>query len=195
MRRAIATIAALVPTDLNGDPVVVTGTVVVPLTPAPPDGRTVVSWGHPTVGSAAHCAPSRAFDPSCGIEGLRMLLDRGYAVVATDYAGMGADGPDSYLIGVTDGNNVQADPTTTEPWATLLQQNSAGRNAFDAPLFVAQGRADELVGPSDTAAFVQHGASLGIDVTSYTVPFADHGTIAYLAVPKLDAWLDGQGIP
>ncbi len=85
-------------------------------------------------------------------------------------------------------------PDDDQAWATLLQQNSAGRRAFDAPLFVAQGLADELVVPADTAAFVEHEAGLGIDVTSYTVPFADHGTIAYLAVPELDAWLDGHGL-
>ena len=49
-------------------------------------------------------------------------------------------------------------------------------------------------GQARDAQFVEHEAGLGIDVTSYTVPFADHGTIAYLAVPELDAWLDGHGL-
>jgi pimeloyl-ACP methyl ester carboxylesterase len=93
-------------TDLDGRPVIATGVVVTPLGPAPEGGRTVVSWGHPTTGSAAECAPSYGFDPYIGIEGLRVLLDRGYTVVATDYTGMGADGPDSYLIGSTEGRNV-----------------------------------------------------------------------------------------
>lgn len=93
-------------TDLNGDPVAVTGIVVTPLGPAPAGGRTVVSWGHPTTGSARECAPSYGFDPYVGIEGVRTLLDRGYTVVATDYAGMGVAGPDSYLIGSTEGRNV-----------------------------------------------------------------------------------------
>ncbi|MGQ2915882.1 hypothetical protein [Microbacterium aurantiacum] len=85
-------------TDLNGDPVVSTGVVVVPLGPPPAEGRTVVSWGHPTTGSASECAPSLGLDPYIGIEGMRVLLDRGYTVVATDYTGMGTAGPDSYLI-------------------------------------------------------------------------------------------------
>ena len=38
--------------------------------------------------------------------GLHELVAAGYAVVATDYSGMGADGPPAYLIGVTEGNNV-----------------------------------------------------------------------------------------
>lgn len=93
-------------TDVHGQPVVVTGVLVVPLGPPPASGRTVVSWGHPTTGSAPRCAPSAGLDPTFGIEGLRSLLDRGYAVVATDYAGMGTAGPDSYLVGETEGNNV-----------------------------------------------------------------------------------------
>lgn len=311
-------------TDLNGVTVVVTGVLVVPVTPPPEEGRTVVSWGHPTTGSALQCAPSSGFDPTILIEGMRPLLDRGYAVVATDYAGMGTAGPDSYLVGVTEGNNVldavraaqgvpdaaassrvilwghsqggQAalfaaerapayapeltieavavaapaanliglleahlddisgvtigsyafsayaqvyaevpgtaladiltpaavaiqpqmnrlcllanipalhalgepvvgdfvtqDPTTTEPFRTLLTDNSAGASGFAAPLFVAQGLADQLVVPSDTAQFVSHEASLGIDVTYEQIPFATHGTVAYLAVPAMIQWLD-----
>ncbi|WP_232711097.1 MULTISPECIES: alpha/beta fold hydrolase [unclassified Microbacterium] len=93
-------------TDLNGEPLIVSGIVVAPLGPAPAGGRTVLSWGHPTTGSARDCAPSLAADPFLDIEGLRLMLDRGYVVVATDYAGMGYPGPDSYLVGETEGNNV-----------------------------------------------------------------------------------------
>ena len=45
-------------TDVNGDPAVSTGVLVVPLVPAPPGGRTIVSWGHPTRGAAMWCARS-----------------------------------------------------------------------------------------------------------------------------------------
>ncbi|MBZ6371580.1 MAG: hypothetical protein LBE44_06720 [Microbacterium hominis] len=34
---------------------------------------------------------------------MRLMLDRGYTIVATDYVGMGTDGPDSYLVGDTGG--------------------------------------------------------------------------------------------
>ena len=309
-------------TDVHGDPAVATGVLVVPLTPAPSRGRTVVSWGHPTTGAARDCAPSYGFAPFIGNEGLGFLLDRGYAVVATDYVGMGTDGTDSYLVGVTGGNAVLdavraapaipdaraservvlwghsqggqavlfaaqqaaeytpeldlhavaaaapaaglpglmsahlddisgvtigsyaftayadvypqapadeiltpaaqeivprmnelclltnipelhrigqplvgdftvSDPTTTEPWASLLEENSAGATAFDAPLFLAQGLKDELVVPSDTTEFAQHEAGLGMDVTYHEIPFATHGTVAYLAIPAMLRWLDG----
>lgn len=308
-------------TDVHGDPAVATGVLVVPLAPAPARGRTIVSWAHPTTGAARDCAPSYGFDPFLGIEGLRFLLDRGYAVVATDYVGMGTAGPDSYLVGVTGGNAVldaaraargvaearaserlvlwghsqggqavlfaaqraadyapelalqavaaaapaadltglmsahlddisgvtigayafsayadvypeasldgiltsaaqrivprmnelcllshigelheiglplvgdftTSDPTTTEPWATLLAENSAGGTAFAAPLFLAQGLRDELIVPDDTAEFAGHEASLGMDVTYHEIPFADHGSVAYLSLPAMLRWLD-----
>jgi pimeloyl-ACP methyl ester carboxylesterase len=93
-------------TDQAGQPVLNSGMLVVPDGPAPLDGRTIVSWGHPTTGSAEKCAPSRSVDPYFWIEGLPDLLSRGYAVVATDYTGLGVPGPDSYLIGATEGRNV-----------------------------------------------------------------------------------------
>lgn len=322
-------------TDLDGTPVLVTGVVVVPDGEAPAGGRTVLAWGHPTTGTDPSCAPSRAFDPFIGIEGMRLMLDRGYAVVATDYLGMGIEttdgkqaGLDSYLVGETAARNVldsvraaqqieavhaggdvvlwghsqggQAvlfaaqeapeyapelriaavaaaapaadltklmgshlddisgvtigsyafpafaavyadvpgvelssiltpaaiekapqmnslcllsnltelheigqplignftlhDPTAVEPWATLLEENSAGAKPFEAPLFIAQGSADELVLPADTAAFVDHEESIGVKVHAVTVPGASHGTIAYESLPELERWLE-QHVP
>lgn len=312
--------------DLRGDPVVVSGIVVVPIGIPPVGGRIVVSWGHPTTGAARQCAPSLGLDPFISVEGLRLLLDRGYVVTYTDYAGMGVAGPDSYLVGATEGNNVldavraaraipfaaagdrvilwghsqggQAvlfaaeraaayapelhieavavaapaadlgalldadlgdiagvsigsyaftayarvyaevipgasladilsaramavvermsqlclltqnaqlhalagplvgdfvtrDPVSTPPWSRLLQENSAGAAPFAAPLFVAQGLDDTLVRPADTEAFVAHERAQGMDVTLETVPFADHGTIAYSSLPALAEFLDG----
>ncbi len=310
-------------TDVHGETVVATGIVLAPRGAAPAGGRTVLAWGHPTTGTAEECAPSRSLDPFLDIEGMRMMLDRGYTVVATDYVGMGTAGPDSYLVGVTAGNSVldavraaraldgtgasasvilwghsqggqavvfaaeratayapelhieavavaapaadltalleghlddvsgvtigsyafqaysevyaargaqldgiltpdaqrilpqmnslcllthlselhriaapvvggfvSANPSDVEPWATLLRENSAGRTAFDAPLFVAQGLKDELVLPEDTEEFVDGERRLGIDVTYHPIPLADHGTVAYLALPALNGWLD-----
>lgn len=93
-------------TDLDGHAVVNSGLVVVPTSAAPAAGRTIVSWAHPTTGSAEKCAPSRSTDPFDTVEGLTDFLNRGYAVAYTDYTGMGTPGPDSYLIGGTEGRNV-----------------------------------------------------------------------------------------
>lgn len=314
-------------TDVHGSAVVATGVVVAPLGPAPAGGRTVLAWGHPTTGTDPECAPSRGFDPFQLIEGMRLLLDRGYAIAATDYVGMGTAGPDSYLVGDTGGNAVldavraaqqlraahasdrvilwghsqggqavlfaaerapayapdlsiegvavaapaadltallsdhiddisgvtigsyafsafaqvyadrgatldgiltpeaqrilpemnrlcllanigrlheigeplvgrfvTADPGTVPPWATLLAENSAGGTSFAAPLFVAQGLDDTLVVPSATEAFVSHERSQGVDVEFHRIRGADHGTVAYLALPALMSWLDAHRI-
>ncbi|WP_290470902.1 lipase family protein, partial [Leifsonia sp. 71-9] len=103
---AVATRILFHSTDLNGRPVVNSGLLVAPDSPAPTGGRTIVSWGHPTTGVAEGCAPSRSFDPYDSVEGLTDFLNRGYAVVYTDYTGMGTAGPDSYLVGDTEGRNV-----------------------------------------------------------------------------------------
>jgi alpha-beta hydrolase superfamily lysophospholipase len=92
--------------DLRGADVVVSGVVAAPRGPVPPGGRPIVSWGHPTTGAARRCAPSLGIDPFDLLEGLRDLLSAGYVVVATDYPGMGAAGPDSYLIGTSEGNSM-----------------------------------------------------------------------------------------
>ncbi|BEH02681.1 hypothetical protein brsh051_19620 [Brooklawnia propionicigenes] len=81
------------------------------------------------------------------------------------------------------------DPAEVEPWATLLRENSAGASAFSAPLFVAQGLDDQLVLPADTEKFIDHEKQLGVAVHYHPVEHADHGTIAYLALPALNSWL------
>ncbi|OJX62949.1 MAG: lipase [Micrococcales bacterium 73-13] len=93
-------------TDLDGADILVSGVVAVPQGTPPAGGRTVVAWGHPTTGAEVRCAPSVGVDPFVSIEGFDALIARGYAVVATDYAGMGMPGVDSYLIGGTEGRNV-----------------------------------------------------------------------------------------
>jgi pimeloyl-ACP methyl ester carboxylesterase len=90
----------------------VSGTISIPQGRAPEGGWPVITWTHGTTGLAAICAPSR--DTAGGpehayIETIRTLLDgfvkRGYAVVATDYAGLGIAGFHPFLQGVPTGRN------------------------------------------------------------------------------------------
>lgn len=92
--------------DLAGADIPVPATVIVPDLPAPSGGRIIVAWAHPTTGSAQQCAPSLGKNPFLYVEGMDQLLEDGYAVVSTDYAGMGVAGESSYLIGVTESNSV-----------------------------------------------------------------------------------------
>ncbi len=139
---AVATRILFRSTDLHGRPVVNSGLLVEPDSPAPAGGRTIVSWGHPTTGAAEKCAPSRSLDPYDTVEGLTDFLNRGYAVVYTDYTGMGTAGPDSYLVGSTEGRNVL---DAARAARTVLGRNGSDRVVLwghsqggQAVLFAAQ---------------------------------------------------------
>jgi hypothetical protein len=306
-------------TDLEGEDVLVSGTVVAPDGVAPDSGRPVVSWAHPTTGTAPRCAPSAGLDPFDLVEGLRGLIEQGYVVASTDYPGLGADGPDSYLVGVSEGNSVldaaraarsipgtgaggalrlwghsqggqaalfaaqsvaqyapelrlravavaapatdlgqlldddlddisgvtissyaltaysevypdaaldtiltpagvtatpsmnelcllgqnkaihriarpliggyfSGDPTTVEPWATLLAQNSPGGVPLTVPLYIAQGETDALVDPETTRAFADHECSIGTRVSYVSLPNTGHGFAALRALDTLLPW-------
>ena len=77
----------------------VTGVIIVPEGMAPRDGRNVIAWAHGTSGVAESCAPSQSKALFGSIAGLNEMLAAGYAVVATDYAGLGTPGPHPYLVG------------------------------------------------------------------------------------------------
>ncbi len=312
--------------DMAGNDIPVAGIVIVPDGPAPEEGRTIVSWAHPTTGSAQKCGPSLDSNPFLLIEGMDELLAAGYAVAATDYQGMSVAGASSYLLGVTEGNNVldaaraarnlegtgvgsrlllwghsqggqaalfaaqqvrdyapefeleavavaapaadlrqlltddivdlsgvtitsyafpaftaayadrysqaqmeailtpeglaatpkmaalcllsenkaihaiaeplvghyvTSDPATTEPWATLLAENSAGSAPIDVPLYVAQGLADTLVLPKVTTSFVQRLCDSGEDVTFQTFSGVTHGFVADVATPDVVGFFVG----
>ena len=93
-------------TGLRGEPIAVSGFVVVPAGPPPPGGRPIVAWAHPTSGVVPQCAPSLANFRFRSVQGLRDMLSRGYIVAATDYPGLGTAGPHPYLVGVSEGRAV-----------------------------------------------------------------------------------------
>lgn len=86
-------------TSPEGRPIAVSGVVIVPTGPVPEGGRPIVAWAHPTTGIVPRCAPSLAMFIFQQIAGSRQLLDRGYAIAATDYPGLGTPGPHPYLVG------------------------------------------------------------------------------------------------
>lgn len=99
--------------DPKGRPVAVSGTVDLPKTAAPDGGWKMISWGHGTTGVADKCAPSRtrAGGPADGyIQYASATADgwlkAGYAVLRTDYEGLGTDGVHRYLIGRSEGRSI-----------------------------------------------------------------------------------------
>jgi acetyl esterase/lipase len=84
---------------LKGEPIFVSGVIVVPQGEPPPGGRPIVAWAHPTSGVTPRCAPSLAIFLFQQIQGLRSFVERGYTVVATDYPGLGTPQTHPYLVG------------------------------------------------------------------------------------------------
>jgi len=83
----------------DGSPRVSGATLFMPTGPTPAGGRKVIAWAHPTVGMGDSCAPSRSTQPTQNMDWLQGMLDRGWIVTATDYAGLGTAGIEYYLIG------------------------------------------------------------------------------------------------
>lgn len=92
-------------TDLQGNAIPVTGLFAAPDSEPPPGGFPLIGFAHGTTGVGRMCGISQtplepetpgfsAFEPH-----IEPLVEQGWAVVATDYSGMGAPGPRSYLVG------------------------------------------------------------------------------------------------
>lgn len=82
--------------DAGGRGVATSAVVLIPEGSPPPDGWPVIAWAHGTSGVARLCAPSAMRDIYYGDEGLFPMVRAGYAVVATDYHGLGTVGPHQY---------------------------------------------------------------------------------------------------
>ncbi|MBV0886978.1 alpha/beta hydrolase [Komagataeibacter oboediens] len=77
--------------------VTVSGAVYYPSGRPPAGGWPVVAWAHGTVGNADRCAPSVNVHTPRDTAYLSAWLKRGFAIVATDYEGLGTPGPHPYL--------------------------------------------------------------------------------------------------
>ena len=90
-------------TAVDGSTVAVSGDVAIPKGRAPKGGWPVISWAHGTVGIADACAPSKVgtqanYDSPL----LNRWLKAGYAVVRTDYEGLGTPGVHPFLVGTSE---------------------------------------------------------------------------------------------
>jgi pimeloyl-ACP methyl ester carboxylesterase len=127
----------------NGEDVAVSGVVLIPDGKPPAGGWPVIAWAHDFRGTARQCAPSLM--KSLGVGPLlAMYANLDYAVVATDYAGLGAD--------------------SSNPVVDLRS------NAFDVIYSVAAARAAvNLIGPNWIAIGSSQGALAGMGVAESDV--------------------------
>ncbi len=110
---------AYISSAISGRKTISTGLVVTPVGPAPAGGRPVMSWAHGTTGSAQNCGPSQVTDPAVplneyflvggncwtdyGLPAVEEFIKEGYALVVTDYQGLGSGGRHQYSVAATNG--------------------------------------------------------------------------------------------
>ncbi len=114
--------------DRSGADIAVTGQLVVPEGEPPPGGWPLVDWGHPTTGTADSCAPSWAGPTQLHLAS--EIVEEGWAMVATDYAGLGTEGPHPYLVGGSEAHAVL-------DAARAASQVEGGGIATDPPVVLA----------------------------------------------------------
>lgn len=97
----------------RGKKTAVSGVVSLPKGKAPKRGWPVITYAHGTTGVADPCAPTRAPVNSPQAPYVTYVnpviddwLEAGYAVVRTDYTGLGTPGPHGYLVGKDEGRSV-----------------------------------------------------------------------------------------
>ena len=83
----------------NGDLAAASGMAFIPTAPATSGPRPIVAWTHGTVGEGDACAPSRQTDQTSQLtQFLPGMIQLGWALVATDYTGLGTPGVQAYLL-------------------------------------------------------------------------------------------------
>jgi predicted esterase len=98
---------------LAGKMTAVSGTVSFPKGKPPAGGWPVITYAHGTTGIADKCAPSRNLFAGPALTYVNYVypeinawLKAGYAVLQTDYQGLGGPGVHPYLVGVPEGRSV-----------------------------------------------------------------------------------------
>lgn len=84
----------------------VSGTLFLPAGTPPENGWPLLAWGHGTLGIADICAPSWTGHRARDAAYLDNWLKAGFAVVATDYQGLGGPGPHPYLYWQAEGRSI-----------------------------------------------------------------------------------------
>jgi pimeloyl-ACP methyl ester carboxylesterase len=96
--------------DLSGKVTAVSGSVSIPKGKAPKGGWPIITYAHGTTGAADACAPTKGYNKDnlnrYAFPLLQRWIKAGYAVVRTDYDGLGTPGVHQYLVGASEGRSV-----------------------------------------------------------------------------------------
>ena len=138
-------------TSAIGDDVAVSGFVRLPAGEPPDGGWPLIAWAHGTTGLGDTCAPSinAEADPLADA-----LTGFGFAVVATDYEGLGTPGTHPYVVGASEAHSVLDSvravqqmelPVTTE-WIAFGHSQGGHAAMFTAQLQPTYAPELELIG-------------------------------------------------
>lgn len=86
--------------------IAVSGALYLPVGNPPPHGWPLLAWAHGTLGIADACAPSWTGLRDRDASYINRWLARGFAVVVTDYQGLGGPGPHPYTVWQAEGRSV-----------------------------------------------------------------------------------------
>lgn len=132
-------------------PTVVSGALFLPKGTPPAGGWPLIAWAHGTTGVADICAPSWAVRAYRDVAYLSVWLAQGYAVVATDYQGLGTPGPHPYLNARVEAYSVLDSIRAARKYdsqianrSVIVGQSQGGAAAFATAAFAPQ-YANELV--------------------------------------------------
>jgi alpha-beta hydrolase superfamily lysophospholipase len=146
-----------------GLPVIVSGAVFIPEGATPAGGWPMVSWAHGTVGVADVCAPSTAGRSARDVTYLTAWLKAGYAIVATDYRGLGTIGRHPYIDGLPAARDVidmvraarRVDGALSKTWFAVGQSQGAHAVLFVSSIATKYAPELDLRGSIATAPITQ----------------------------------------
>jgi acetyl esterase/lipase len=158
---------------LHGEPIAVSGVIIVPPGSLPAGGWPIVAWAHPTTGVTPRCAPSLALFVFQQIQGLREMTEHGFIVAATDYPGLGTPETHPYLVGDSEARAVIDSVRAARALAGASNRfavwgHSQGGQAALFTGLIAKTYAPELdlVGVAAAAPATELGALLADDINS-----------------------------
>nr|WP_246394776.1 lipase family protein [Corynebacterium anserum] len=135
----------------HGEVAASTASLFLPKGPAPKGGWPVLAWAHGTVGLGDQCTPSMNPQGERDHKYLIHWLEEGYAIVATDYVGLGSPGMHSYLNGKVNAANVvdsviasrelEEGQELSKKWA-VIGQSQGGGSALHVALSATKRSAD-----------------------------------------------------
>ncbi len=80
-------------------------------------------------------------------------------------------------------------PTKLEPWMSIMARNTPGQTPMAAPVFIAQGTADDIVRPEITKRFADHLCESGVRVELVLLDGVSHSLAAEDSAIAVVKWL------